>query len=156
MNVLPAFKSLLCTISLFSLSIGIFACNTPLPPEPVTKFVSIKLTADNNEAQLKQRYGGKVIIFSPILGMAIVQTSKPVQPDDTAVISVGDTLNLRQPESNTSQNAAIGGWNSWVSGAQVSSSGWNSWVSGWNSWVSGNTNSRWCREIITTPPKNLN
>lgn len=97
--------------------------------------------ANNSEAQLKELYGGKIIIFSPALGMAIVQTSKPVQADDTAVISVGDTLNLRQPESNISQSAAIGGWNSWVSGAQVSSSGWNSWVSGWNSWVSGNTSS---------------
>jgi Subtilase family len=141
MNFLPAFKFLPHFILIFVFLVSMFACNTPLLPEPITKFVSIKLTVNDNEIQLKQRYGGTIIIFSPALGMAIVQTSKLVQSDDAAVISVGDTLNLRQPESNTSQSAAIGGWNSWVSGAQVSSSGWNSWVSGWNSWVSGNTSS---------------
>jgi subtilisin family serine protease len=139
MNVLLLFNFLTRVLSVFILSISISACNTPLLPEPATKFVSIKLTSNDNEMQLKQLYGGKIIIFSPALSMAIIQTPKPVRPDDTAVISVGDTLNLRQPESSNFQNAAIGGWNSWVSGAQVSSSGWNSWVSGWNSWVSGNT-----------------
>lgn len=140
-NLLSSFRLLPRSITIFALSTAMVACNTPLLLEPVTKFVSIKLTTNSNEIQLEQYYGGKIVIFSPALGMAIVQTSKPVQPDDTAVISVGDTLNLRQPESNIAQNATIGGWNSWVSGAQVSSSGWNSWVSGWNSWIGGDNSS---------------
>jgi thermitase len=140
-NFLASLQFLPHLVSVCVLSIGMFACNTPLPTKPVTKFVSIKLTANDNETQLKQLYGGEIVIFSQALGMAIVQTSKTVQPDDGAVISVGDHLNLRQPESIVSQNATIGGWNSWISGAQVASSGWNSWVSGWNSWVSGNGSS---------------
>lgn len=140
-NLLSLFQFSIHFITVFALSTAMVACNTASLPEASKKFVSIKLTTNSNEMQLEQYYGGKIIIFSPALGMAIVQTSKAVQPDDTAVISVGDTLNLGQPESAVSQNATIGGWNSWVSGAQVSSSGWNSWVSGWNSWVSGNSNS---------------
>jgi thermitase len=135
------FNFLLRFLTILSLPLVITSCNTPPFPVPVTKFISIKLLPSDNELQLKQRYEGKVIVFSPALGMAIVQTSKSVQPDDTAVISVGDTLNLRQPESSStnSQNAVVGGWNAWISGAQVSSSGWNAWISGWNAWISGNT-----------------
>ena len=104
--------------------------------------LTLKVNQTDSIATLESRYGGKVQVFHPEAGFAVLGVnSAPVT--NTAVIAFeANTGTLELPESKSSVLPRVVGseaWSSWGSSWTTWGGSWSTWGSGWSSWSSGSS-----------------
>ncbi len=104
--------------------------------------LTLKVNQTDNIATLESKYAGKVQVFHPEAGFAVLGVnSAPVA--NTAVIAFeANTGSLELPESkSTTLPRAVGSesWSTWGSSWTTWGSSWTTWGSAWSTWGSGSS-----------------
>ena len=99
-----------------------------------------RITIDDatSEAELEAASGGRVIVFRPEAGFAIVAFHRG--QGDIALMNTADPNQdvFGTPEASASGwTAWSGGWTAWSGGWTAWSGGWTAWSGGWTAWSGG-------------------
>jgi hypothetical protein len=115
------------------------ACSTEPPPQPSsfkpTQLATISISASDDKTVLESLYGGKVLMFQPKSGFAILGFSDAPK---LSTLSTEPNVEVTSPEvAALGGNAWGGGSNSWASGVNSWGTGTNAWGGGANAWGGG-------------------
>jgi subtilisin family serine protease len=115
------------------------ACGTKSPPQPSsfnpTQLATVSIAVNDTKANLENLYGGKVLMFQPKSGFAVLGFDDAPK---LSTLSTEPNADVASPEvSALGGNAWGGGSNSWASGVNSWGTGANAWGGGANAWGGG-------------------
>jgi Subtilase family len=102
--------------------------------------LTLKVAASDNIAALESKYAGKVQVFHPEAGFAVLGVNSAPASNVAVLGFEANTGTLELPESNSRVLPRVvnsEAWSSWGSSWSTWSSGWNTWGSSWSTWGSG-------------------
>jgi hypothetical protein len=127
-------------LSVLTLLTGCGVTNISTGQDAYAYALTVKVSTTDKIAALESQYGGKVQVFHPDAGFAVLGVNKPPAAS-TAVIAFEantGTLELSESKSNILPRVVSGeSWSSWGSGWSSWSSSWSTWGSSWSTWGSG-------------------
>ena len=140
------------------------ACGNVTPKlEPVSSagfIVTLNITPQEDQTNLKQKYSGEMLAFEPESGFAILRTTQRPASSDPSVKSVQEDQVTQLPETKPSSqsgnlnsqgiSSGVAGSHAWSSGSTAWGSGWSYWGSGWGAWGGGSTS--WSGETNQSAP----
>ncbi len=104
--------------------------------------LTLKVAATDNIAALESLYSGKVQVFHPEAGFAVLGVNSAPAANAEVLAFEANTGALELPESKSTKLPRVVGseaWSTWGSSWSTWGSSWTSWGSGWSSWSSGST-----------------
>jgi hypothetical protein len=104
--------------------------------------LTLKVAASDNIAALESKYAGKVQVFHPEAGFAVLGVNSAPASNVAVLGFEANTGTLELPESKSRFLPRVmnsEAWSSWGSGWSTWSSGWNTWGSAWSTWGSGSS-----------------
>jgi thermitase len=128
-------------VTLIAIFLALSACSTTPQPQPtvdkqeISQLATISISATATKAGIEKLYGGKVIMFRPEAGFAILGfADKP----GLSALATEPNAAVTSPEVSAQGTSAWGGGiNAWGGGSNAWGSGTNAWGSGSNAWGSG-------------------
>ena len=95
--------------------------------------LTLKVAATDSRASLESKYAGKVQVFHPEAGFAVLGVNSAPETDSAVIAIEANTGNLELPESKSSVLPRVVGSESWSTWG----SSWTTWGSSWSTWGSG-------------------
>jgi thermitase len=115
--------------------------------------MTLKVSPSDNIAALESKYAGKVQVFHPEAGFAVLGVNSAPAANTAVLGFEANNGNLELPESKSNILPRVvnsESWSTWGSGWSSWSSSWSTWGSGWSSWGSGSSTTT----LPTMPPEN--
>jgi thermitase len=122
------------------------ACNSPsnlevsAAPERYAKTATVQITADADQGAVEAKYGGKVVVWQPEAGFAIVglqESGIDLQGVGANAITNMNAMSVPERVSGTGVSSWAGGVSSWAGGYSSWAGGVSSWAGGVSSWAGG-------------------
>jgi Subtilase family len=104
--------------------------------------LTLKVTATDNMASLESKYSGKVQVFHPEAGFAVLGVNSAPAADSAVLGFEANNGNLELPESKSTKLPRVVGsesWSTWGSSWTTWGSSWTTWGSSWTTWGSGSS-----------------
>ncbi len=104
--------------------------------------LTLKVAATDSIASLESKYAGKVQVFHPEAGFAVLGVNSAPVADSAILGFEANTGNLELPESKSTKLPRVVGsesWSTWGSSWTTWGSSWTTWGSSWTTWGSGST-----------------
>lgn len=113
------------------LSIILAACSSPsIPKDRSFDYIaSVAIAANDSQAQVEAKYGGKAFIFDKDSGIAMLGFSSE-EAQLTTLSTETNSNRFSSPVAAQGLAAWAGGWSAWAGG-------WSAWAGGWSAWAGG-------------------
>jgi thermitase len=123
-------------------------------PERYSQSTTVDISADADRRAVEAQYGGKVVVWQPEEGFAILGSNKPFKPlaglNASAVVATPnlDAMSLPETVNSAGASAWAGGASAWAGGASAWAGGYSAWAGGASAWAGGD-------QVASTFPENI-
>ncbi len=104
--------------------------------------LTLKVSSADSVAALESKYSGKVQVFHPDAGFAVLGVNSAPVTNSAVLAFEANTGSLELPESKSIKLPRVVGsesWSTWGSSWSTWGSSWTTWGSSWTTWGSGSS-----------------
>ncbi len=127
---------------MFLTGCGITNISTGQGQDTYAYALTVKVSATDNIAALESQYAGKVQVFHPDAGFAVLGVNSAPVPSAAVTAFEANTGRLELPESKSNVVPRVVGsesWSTWGSSWTTWGGSWTTWGSAWSTWSSGSS-----------------
>ena len=112
-------------------------------PERYSRSTTVDIGADADRSAVEAQYGGKVVVWQPEEGFAILGSNTPFKPlaglraSAVAASPNLDAMSLPETVSSAGYSAWADGYSAWAGGYSAWADGYSAWAGGYSAWADG-------------------